>query len=682
MRQATDNILLAIAERATIPGIYASIGYLCKCWNSVKMKCWFLSLCFCFSFLMADSQTLWQKCTGGTAYETAFCFENTHDGCYLVGSTTRSGDGDLAGRTGNDAAIWIQKINAKGSVLWSRILGGSGTEEIRAMKVTRDGGSIIVGFSDSKDPFVPNNNGKRDAYIIRLDALGNTKWSKTYGGSGNDIANAVIQLDDEGFIVGGETGSRDGNVKINKGGIDFWLIRLDKSGNIIWETTFGGVANETITSITLTQDGNILAGGVTDSGPNDGDVTYNNGKTDLFLVKITKSNQLIWKRFLGGNSNEELHGIATRSDGGFVLAATTFSNADPIKNPKGGGDVWIVSIDAEGRIVWEKTFGGSGDEGANSISATYDGNYLVCGTTRSKDGDITRSKGLYDAWLFKITIAGDFIWKQTLGGSENESFYACHEIPSGDYVAAGITESTNGDLTGITKQGGGDSWLLCYRDPVSPPQAISLTPTSFIGYVKDKKTKKYIYAEVALVDNVKGTKLSTTNTDTTFGIYQIILPDTNQMSISFFAPGYMFYGKNVYIEDDQRYSEIRLDVELEPIRVGVKLDLYNIFFDIGKADIRPESKPELDRILNFLRKNPKLRVQINGHTDNTGAPQTKMQLSLMRANAIRNYLIAAGIAPNRLSTRGFGMTKPVASNDDDIGRQLNRRVEFEVLAIH
>ncbi|MCZ2355819.1 MAG: OmpA family protein [Bacteroidia bacterium] len=638
---------------------------------------WFLGLVF----LQTNGQTLWQKCVGGTAYETAFCFENTHDGCYLVGATTRSGDGDLAGRTSLDAAIWVQKINAKGNVIWSQILGGKGTDEIRALKVTRDGGSIIVGFSDSKDTFVPENKGKRDAYIIRLDALGNTKWAKTYGGSGNDIANAVLQLEDGGFIIGGETGSRDGDVKANKGGIDFWIFRLDKNGTLIWETTFGGVANESVSALTLTKDGNLLAAGVTDSGPNDGDVTYNNGKTDIFLAKISLTNQLIWKRFIGGNSNEELHGVVTKPDGGFMLAATTFSNAEPIKSPKGGGDIWIVSTDPNGEIEWEKTYGGSGDEGANSISATYDGNYLISGTTRSKNGDITTSKGLYDAWLFKIKPTGEFIWKQTFGGSENESFYAGYEIPSGDYVVVGMTESTNGDLTNVQKQGGGDVWVLCYRDPISPPQAISLTPTSLIGYVKDKKTKKYIYAEVALVDNRKGTKLSSTVTDTTFGIYQIILPDTNQMSISFFSPGYMFYGKNVYITDEERYAEIRLDVELEPIGIGAKLDLYNIFFDTGKADIRPESKPELDRILNFLNKNPKLRVQINGHTDDTGAPQTKMQLSLMRANAIRNYLIAAGITPNRLSTKGFGMTKPIASNIDEVGRQLNRRVEFEVTAL-
>ncbi|MCS7074117.1 MAG: OmpA family protein, partial [Bacteroidia bacterium] len=106
------------------------------------------------------------------------------------------------------------------------------------------------------------------------------------------------------------------------------------------------------------------------------------------------------------------------------------------------------------------------------------------------------------------------------------------------------------------------------------------------------------------------------------------------------------------------------------------------YFDTGSSVIRPESAPELERLIKFLNENPKVKIRINGHTDNTGNPATKLELSLDRANAVRDYLIAHKISPHRITTKGFGMQLPVADNETEEGRALNRRVEFQIMSVN
>ena len=645
----------------------------------MKKLGWWISLLWLLGVqTLTAQQILMQKLLGGSGYDNIYHFENTHDGCYILAGTTRSQDGDLAGREGYHSDAWILKVNAKGNILWQKQLGGKNHDEAKVVKLLKDGCYVFAGFTESFQG--EKNFGKRDFYVGKLDPLGTVLWENTYGGNGNDAAFCIQPLADGSLIVAGESGSTSGQINRNKGQLDFWVIKIDKDGKLIWQKSFGGAFNESVQAMAINQRGEIMLAGSTDS--NDGDVPKNKGKTDLFLVKIDTAGNLDLKTTIGGESFEEVHSLIALEDNHFMLAGTTFSTSGDIKSNKGGGDVWLVKLNPEAEIVWEKTFGGSEDDGANGLTQTYDGNLILCGMSRSEDGDLRLRVGLCDAWIAKLKPDGTVRWSRSLGGKDMDAFHIAREVPSGDYFAVGYSLSANGNFQLLEKPGGSDAWICLLRDPFDPPQAISLTPTSFIGYVRDKDTKKFIKAEVNLVDVIKDKKISSTYSDSSLGTYQIVLPDTMEMNISFSAPGYMYFNQNVKIQEKQRYSETRLDVELEKIKVNSKITLKHIYFDTGRSVIRPESAPELERLIKFMNENPRVKIRINGHTDNSGNPATKLELSQDRANAVRDYLVANKISVHRITTKGFGMQLPVADNDSEDGRALNRRVEFQIMSVN
>lgn len=637
-----------------------------------------LSLFFLVFYLFLNIEItaqpiLWQSCIGGSAIDNANCFDVARDGSYLIAGSTRSYDIEGLGKTTGDADILITKVNSHGRVLWKKSFGGSFSEEAKDVKVTKDGGFIIVGSSDSREV---GNKGKKDFYIVRIDALGTKLWEKTFGGSGNDEATSVIVLPNrEGFIVGGETGSKDGDVKLNQGGLDFWVLKLNFNGELVWQKTFGGLNNDQIYSMCLTKDNNIMLAGPTDS--NTADVSVNKGKTDIFIVKIDQSGSPILKKTLGGNGFDVPYSLIKTLRGELVMAGTTSSTSGDVKTLHGQNDAFIAKLDDNANIIWTKSYGGTSEDGANSIISTFEGYFVVAGTTSSRDGDLLDLKGGNDAWVFKVDSVGTLKWNKTVGGARNEQFYSVKESPGSDFIAVGYTSSDNADLEKVIRKGNNDFWIVAVQD-VPPPPVKSLTPTVISGYVRDKKTKKFISAEVRTVNNALGKRLSKDVSDTLFGIYSVFLPDTNQASIGVFADGYFFFGQNINITPEQRYSEIRLDVELNRIELNTHLNLFNITFEQGSPNLTEDSKPELDRIVEFLNKNKRISIKIKGHTDGTGEKATKQKLSELRANAVLKYLVSKGIDTRRLTSQGYGMSKPIASDDTLEGQSQNRRVEIEV----
>lgn len=599
-------------------------------------------------------------------------FENTPDGGFILVGTVRSNNVSGLQKTGLDSDMWVVKVNSKGQVIWQRALGGTFSEEGLDIKVTRDGGYLACGFSDSPD----RTNGNKDMYLVRLDALGQVLWEAHYGGKGNEVARSLWVTGNGGAVLAGETGSENNLHRKHTGGIDGWVVGVNPKGELLWERNIGGSDNEHFVAIAPAAGGWMLLG-QTDS--KDFDVPENRGATDYYLVKVDGEGEPLWKKVLGGSKHDIPHSLIPTLDGHYLMAGTTFSTDGDIKDNKGEGDVWIVKINANGGIVWSRTYGGSGDEGANGISATFKGHYLVAATSRSEDGDLTGRAGLYDGWVFKIDANGTLIWQKSIGGYQKDEFTAVHELPSGDYLAVGNTGSKDGALAELDPHGSDDGWMVCLRDPIDPPKAISLTPTTLIGYIRDTETQKFVEAEVRLVNDLTNTSLSNAKSDTAFGIYQLILPDTSEMSIGVFAKGYMLISQKVKIPAANRYSEMRLDFDLQPLKKGVKVNLYNIYFDPGSANIKSESFPELERVVEFCKQNPNVRLAIKGHTDGSGAPDTKLKLSTMRANSVKDWLISKGVQAPRLTSQGFGMSQPIASDDTEDGRAQNRRVEFEIL---
>jgi outer membrane protein OmpA-like peptidoglycan-associated protein len=475
----------------------------------------------------------------------------------------------------------------------------------------------------------------------------------------------------------------DGDVMKNYGGLDFWVIRLDKDGNLVWERNYGGTYND-VAHVIIEGDepGTFLVVGSTDSP--DHDIPVYRGKTDVLVIKIDTLGRKMWSETYGGSLFEEPYSVVKASDGTFWISGTTFSNDDQIRNPKGKGDLWLFRINGKGELLESYNFGGSWDEGGNRVRLTPDGkNILLAGTTRSSDGDVRRkSKGLYEGWLLRLDSTVSPIWEYSIGGYQNEMFFDMILMTSGDYLAVGYTASSDGDLLYCGGHGGNDGWIVAVRDPATPSDLISKTPTAIVGYIYDAETKELILdTEVQLVDLNSNRVVASAKPHPHFHYYTFFVPDTQEVILGVSKKGYLFVSERVEIPPDQKYTEIRRDFYLKPIKPGERLPLYNIYFDPGKWDIKPESYPELDRLARFLLDNPKVFVEISGHTDNTGDPGTKKELSLRRANAVKYYLVRKGVEESRLTTKGYGPDRPVASNDTEEGRRLNRRVEFEIIQI-
>lgn len=204
--------------------------------------------------------------------------------------------------------------------------------------------------------------------------------------------------------------------------------------------------------------------------------------------------------------------------------------------------------------------------------------------------------------------------------------------------------------------------------------------TVFKGTVIDNISRKPLEAELEIMDLANGKPIATFTSNSATGKFLLSLPAGKNYAISVKKDGYLFHSENFNIPAESDFNLVNKDVELKNIKVGSKIALRNVFFATGKADVTPESYPELDRLVQLMKDVPGLKVEVSGHTDNQGSEQLNTKLSQDRADAVRAYIVSKGIAGGRLTAKGYGPSKPVASNDTAQGRQENRRTELEITA--
>ncbi|CAG5083284.1 OmpA family protein [Parvicella tangerina] len=204
--------------------------------------------------------------------------------------------------------------------------------------------------------------------------------------------------------------------------------------------------------------------------------------------------------------------------------------------------------------------------------------------------------------------------------------------------------------------------------------------TVFKGKTIDALTGKAVEAEIDITDNATGKVIETFTTNSATGKFLLSLTAGKNYGIAVKAPGYLFHSENFDVVEPTGFNMVNKVIELKNIKKGSKIALRNIFFDSGKSDLKPESNTELDRLVKLLKDVPSLVIEISGHTDNVGSESMNAKLSQARADAVVSYLIGKGIKKDRLESKGYGSSQPVASNSTAEGRQQNRRTEFEILA--
>jgi len=232
------------------------------------------------------------------------------------------------------------------------------------------------------------------------------EWQKCLGGRYNDQAYSVQPTEDGEYIIAGVSMLDDDKTIGHHGYRDFWIVKLDKNGSIQWQKYLGGSNDDRAYSIQQTNDNGYIIVGGTESY--DGDVSGNfvgwdfRSTTDFWVVKLNKEGNIEWQKCLGGSSWDEAHSIQQISDGGYIVAGWTYSNDGDVKGNHGYSDFWVVKLDNKGKIEWQKCLGGSDEDHAYSILQTKDGGYIVVGTTFSNDGDVSGWQGGSDFWVVKL----------------------------------------------------------------------------------------------------------------------------------------------------------------------------------------------------------------------------------------------------------------------------------------
>ncbi|MDR6922170.1 T9SS type A sorting domain-containing protein [Chryseobacterium sp. 2987] len=397
----------------------------------------------------------WQKALGGNSWDQAHSVLQTSDGGYIMAGESSSANGDVTINHGT-ADFWIVKLNTSGAIQWQKSLGGTLDDVANSIQQTSDGGYIIAGASSSTNGDVTVNHGYSDYWIVKLDSSGNIQWQKSLGGNKEDIAHSIQQTSDGGYIIAGESYSTDGDVTVNHGYSDYWIVKLDTSGSMQWQKSLGGSSYDRARSVQQTSDGGyIIAGG---SLSTDGDVTGNHGQEDFWIVKLDSSGNIQWEKSLEGNLADFAESIQQTSDGGYIVAGGSNSVNSEIPVTFGISNYRVAKLDSDGNMLWQRYFGGSGNDYPNSIQQTSDEGYIVAGGAASLDGNITGNHGLVDYWIIKLDSSGNMQWQKSLGGSQFDETHSIQQTSDGGYILAGMTASADGDITGY--HGDGDAWIV------------------------------------------------------------------------------------------------------------------------------------------------------------------------------------------------------------------------------
>ena len=437
----------------------------------MKKKGCFIGLFIFVAFLSAQPAIEWQKTFGGTNSDRAESVQQTLDGGYILAGGTTSNDGDVFGNHGG-IDFWIVKMDSLGSAQWKKAYGGSDNEQAYSIRQTTDKGYIVAGFTLSNDGDVSGNHGFYDAWVLKLDSVGAIQWQKALGGSGWEEAWSVNQTTDGGYIISGWSTSSDGDVTINHGSFDYWIVKLDNFGNIEWQRSHGGSDEDLSYAVQPTTDGGYIVSGESES--NDGNVTGNHGSSDYWVLKLNYDGKIEWEKSLGGTSLDRANDIRQTRDGGFIVFGQVYSNNGDVTGHHGYNDLWVVKLSDIGEIVWQKALGGSNEDFATSIYQTSDGGYAMTGQTQSNNGDVPGNDGGADLWVLKLTEAGEIEWQKSLGGTLAEWGSSIQQTNDNGYILTGYAWSNNGDVSGV--QGKTDYWIVKLSPEFSGTEESSILP--------------------------------------------------------------------------------------------------------------------------------------------------------------------------------------------------------------
>ena len=435
----------------------------------------------------------WQQTLGGTVNDGAYAINATADGGYIVGGYSYSGiSGNKTVGSYGDMDYWVVKLDVDGNIEWQNVFGGSGHDELSKVIQTSDGGYLVGGYSSSLISGNKTENsaaGTQDVWVLRLNDTGDIIWQTCLGGTGIDLLGDLNETADGGCIIGSSsTSGHSGDKTENSKGIyDYWIIKLNSSGAIMWQNTIGGTGMDLCAGTEQLPDGGYFISGYSNS-PVSFDKTEAPvgpfANNDAWIMKLDATGNIIWQNTIGGASLDDVRAARITPDNGAILAMHSQSNisGDKTENTTSGAttdaDYWLVKVDSLGNVEWDNTIGGIDADVGFDVTLMADGGYALTGHSQSPiSGDKTSDAwaSSYDYWVVGVNSAGELLWDRTYGTFMDDYSYCITTGTDGMLVVAGSAESvTTGDKI-IAGNGWSDFWLIKFRDVCLPTDEVCNT---------------------------------------------------------------------------------------------------------------------------------------------------------------------------------------------------------------
>lgn len=344
---------------------------------------------------------------------------------------------------------------------WNQTYGGDYYDAGFSVQQTSDGGYIITGTT------TPTGSTYTDILLVKTDSNGIAEWTKNYGGSDSEYGYSVQETSDGGYIVAGYVYYFSSNIG------DVYLLKTDSNGDHMWTVTHGGAQLDEGYSLQQTTDGGYIITGFTDS--------FSTGR-DVYLIKTDSTGKFTWEQNFGGAGTNIGNCVKQTIDGGYIIAGYTDIYG------AGGSDVWLIKTDINGTKQWDKTFGGTLGDWANSVELTSDGGYIITGAT------ISYGAGAQDVWIIKTDSNGNKEWDKTFGGVHSDRGEEVKITSDGGYIVAGLTGSFGvgqGDVYLIKTDENGDLlWTQTIGGELNE-QGHSIQQTTDEGYIIAGETRTY-----------------------------------------------------------------------------------------------------------------------------------------------------------------------------------------------
>jgi len=450
---------------------------------SRKLICVLILLIFSLKSYAQIPEIIWQQCYGDSG-NNSYVQAQAIDGGYIFAIYITSGENVSNYHGGGD--IWVIRTDSLYNIIWEKCYGGSKADFPKKIIRINDTEFFIFGLTWSTDGDVQSgNHGYSDIWVLRLNINGDILWEKTYGCIGIDDARDMILTPDGGFVMIDRIGIGGGDVTNFYGIGDCWMAKCDSLGNIEWEKTLGNDGLDNCMSLIINSAGNIMMigaaqwhGGLVECYP-DGEWA------DVWIVELDMQGNILAQYCYGG-SHYDLGYMIIELDDGYAFVASTHSNDGDVSglhDPSGYyGDIWVVRLNQQMEIVWQKCIGGYDFDDPNYITQTEDGGFVVIGTTRSNNGDVSGNPswpGTYGAiWVVKLDVQGNIEWQKVYGGWGSERLENPHTIlKKSDYnyvIAASTTFSPSHDVQCGTFSANRNAWIF----EIALPDTVNVITTA------------------------------------------------------------------------------------------------------------------------------------------------------------------------------------------------------------